>query len=59
MGRLGRCIKEGDGGRGVHNLVGGGKAFVEKGALEEEQVCRVKSPFRHLRCLWDVRSKGR
>ena len=27
----------------MHNLVGGG-AFAEKGVLEEEQVCRVKSP---------------
>lgn len=43
----------------MHNLVGGG-AFAEKGVLEEEQVCRVKSPVSDtLRCLWDVRSKGR
>ena len=35
----------------MHNLVGGG-TFAEKGALWEEQVCRVKSPVLDtLRCL--------
>ena len=51
--------KEGNEGGGVHNL-GGGGTFAERGVLEEEQVCRVKSPVSDtLRCLWDVKIKGR